>query len=226
MTNPAACSIENLSGTGNVRCAAEVARAAKPPKVSAMTRSPESKPLPCGAERTVPATSAPGVNGGGGLIWYWPRVSSRSGKATPAASTSIRTPSPCSGSATSASSSAPGPLSSVTWRARTREPPVALARVGADERLGHAHRLVAVLALEGELGGDLHAALHVVDRGELGPHPHLAAHRQRRREADEVEAVVHREGEALEGEQPVREHRGERERVVAVRDRPAEGRLL
>ena len=36
----------------------------------------------------------PGTNGSSGLIWYAPRVCSTSGKETPAARTSITTPSP------------------------------------------------------------------------------------------------------------------------------------
>ena len=54
----------------------------------------------------------------------------------------------------------------------------------------------------------------------------LRADRQRRREADLVQAVVEREGEALELEDLVVEARAEREREVAVGDRAAERRLL
>ena len=68
------------------------ATSANPPSiVNAMTRSPALKPEPSGADRTLPATSTPGTNGSGGFIWYSPRVSSRSGKLTPAAATSMTT---------------------------------------------------------------------------------------------------------------------------------------
>ena len=50
---------------------------------------PRSTPSPSGALRTTPATSLPGTNGSGGLIWYSPRVWSTSGNDTPAAWTSI-----------------------------------------------------------------------------------------------------------------------------------------
>ena len=67
----------------------------------------------------MPATSLPGTNGSGGLIWYSPRVCSTSGNDTPAASTSTSTPLPgvsmcdASGSGTSTSRSAEsGPLRS------------------------------------------------------------------------------------------------------------------
>ena len=73
---------------------------------------PRRGPSPPGALRTVPATSLPGTNGSGGLIWYSPRVWSTSGNDTPAACTSISTPLPGvsmwegSGSGTSASARA------------------------------------------------------------------------------------------------------------------------
>ena len=49
----------------------------------AATRSPSLSGEPSGALRTVPATSLPGTNGSGGLIWYSPRVWSTSGNETP-----------------------------------------------------------------------------------------------------------------------------------------------
>ena len=56
---------------------------AKPPVTGkAATRSPAANP-PASA-RTTPATSQPGVNGSSGRSWYYPRVCSTSGKATPA----------------------------------------------------------------------------------------------------------------------------------------------
>ncbi len=75
---------------------------AYPPSiVKADTRWPGVKPDPSGADRTVPATSMPGVNGGSSRSWYSPRNSSRSGKHTPAAPTSTITALLGSGSGTS-----------------------------------------------------------------------------------------------------------------------------
>src|SRR3954454_7477435 len=82
---------------------------------NAATRSPALN-APA-SERTVPATSLPGTNGRSGLSWYWPRDCSTSGKDTPAARTSILTPSPL-GSSMSASCSDSGPPSSTIWIAR------------------------------------------------------------------------------------------------------------
>src|SRR5580693_3314043 len=63
---------------------------------NAETRSPTLKPDAVGAERTTPAASMPGTNGGGNLSWYSPLLSSRSGKQTPAARTSMTTLPPSS----------------------------------------------------------------------------------------------------------------------------------
>ena len=98
-------------------------------------------------------------------------------------------------------------------------------RVDARELLGHADRLQRALALERELHRDLRAAEHVLDADERGAHPHAVADRQRRREADLVQAVVDREREALEGDDLLGEAGVQRERVVAVGDRAAERRL-
>src|SRR5699024_10943589 len=74
-----------------------------------------------GAEITSPATSAPGTNGRSGFIWYSPRVCSTSGKATPAARTSISTwPSPATGVGTSPTVVASGPSRAATCAAFTR----------------------------------------------------------------------------------------------------------
>src|SRR5690349_21541701 len=147
----------------------------------AATRSPARTAAPSGALRTTPATSLPGTNGSGGLIWYSPRVCSSSGKDTPAARTSTTTPRPGvigwlgSGSGSSASASAPsGPLSSVIWTARIgggsyrREVQARDGRhLGAD-LVAHAvervHERVAVLAgLHRHLRGDEHLARAEVD---------------------------------------------------------------
>ena len=84
------------------------------------TRSPGLCALPSGALRTVPATSAPGMNGSSGLSWYSPRLCSTSGNETPATSTSMITTSPsgasgwvASGSGTSTTCSPWGPVSSL-----------------------------------------------------------------------------------------------------------------
>src|SRR5688572_19158410 len=91
----------------------------------AATRSPSLSGEPSGALRTVPATSLPGTNGSGGLIWYSPRVWSTSGNDTPAAWTSTTTPLPgvsgCEGSGSGRSVSDradSGPVRSTICRAR------------------------------------------------------------------------------------------------------------
>src|SRR5687767_7294249 len=91
----------------------------------AATRSPCASREPSGALRTVPATSLPGTNGSGGLIWYSPRVWSTSGNDTPAACTSTTTPLPgvsgCEGSGSGRSVSDradSGPVRSTICRAR------------------------------------------------------------------------------------------------------------
>ena len=62
------------SGSGMTRNAGAATTSAQPPNaVPAATRIPGSKPEPSGALRTTPATSSPGTNGSGGLIWYSPR---------------------------------------------------------------------------------------------------------------------------------------------------------
>ena len=70
-----------------------------PSMLKPVTRCPTLKPESAGAERTTPATSVPGTNGGSSLSWYSPLISSRSGKLTPAAPTSTTTmPSPATSS--------------------------------------------------------------------------------------------------------------------------------
>src|SRR4051794_5503812 len=104
---------------------------ANPPSMgNAATRSPAARPS--ASSRTIPATSLPGTNGSSGLIWYIPRVCSTSGKDTPAARTSILTPSPL-GSSMSASFSDSGPPSSTIWIARIER---RLSLVGGEA--GHA----------------------------------------------------------------------------------------
>src|SRR5215469_17100043 len=126
--NPPAASIESPSGIGTVSAGCATATSAKPPIiVTAITGSPGSN-SPLVDESTVPATSTPGTNGSGGLVWYRPRLMSRSGKLTPADTTSMSTPSPASGSGSSTSRSASGPVSSETcWALTTAlryQPPV------------------------------------------------------------------------------------------------------
>ena len=70
-----------------------VGRDGRPPprRRACRTRRRDRRPdrrRPPGALRTTPATSLPGTNGSGGLIWYSPRVCSSSGNETPAACTS------------------------------------------------------------------------------------------------------------------------------------------
>ena len=85
-------------------------------------------------------------------------------------------------------------------RRRPGRPRRLAGRVDPRERLGDADRLVAALALERHLDGHLRAAGDVLQVLELRVHADAAADRQRRREADAVEPVVDREGEALERE--------------------------
>ena len=92
--SPAPWAKSSASGSAKVRKSGATATSAKPPSMQkAATRSPAATPAPSGALRTTPATSLPGTNGSGGLIWYSPRVCSTSGNETPAACTSTTTPS-------------------------------------------------------------------------------------------------------------------------------------
>ena len=122
---------DTASGSGNTSSGEAATAVANPPSTGiAATRSPAVKPEPSGASRTVPATSLPSRKGRSGFIWYSPRDSSRSGKTTPAASTSMSTwPSPTVGSSTSATSTASGPSSRTTCTART-----ATSRSGRPDR--------------------------------------------------------------------------------------------
>src|SRR6202048_1776044 len=69
-----------------------------------MTRSPGAKPeTPEPTVSTVPANSAPGENGNGGLVWYFPATMRVSRKLRPAAATLATTsPGPGTGSDMSA----------------------------------------------------------------------------------------------------------------------------
>src|SRR4051794_21082409 len=130
MTRLAPWAKSSSSASGKVRKAGATTTSANPPLMQhAATRSPSDRPEPSGALRTTPPMSDPGTNGRSGLYWYSPRVWSTSGKATPAACTSITTPEPgvsgCSagGSGRSATDRAdPGPLSSGIWSAFIRIP--------------------------------------------------------------------------------------------------------
>ena len=66
---------------------------------------------PRGPETTTPAKSTPRVNGGSGLSWYSPLLSSRSGKEMPTLCTSTSTSSACGvGSGTSLTTTSAGPV--------------------------------------------------------------------------------------------------------------------
>ena len=73
---------------------------------------------------------------------------------------------------------------------------------------------------------DLQAAGDLVDRDDLDAAAPLGADRQRRREADLVEAVVDADLDVGDVQQLHPDRRRERQRQVAVRDRAAERRLL
>ena len=62
--------MSSSSGSAKTRKSGATATSAMPPsRLTAATRSPAATPAPSGAERTTPATSAPGMNGVGGFIW-------------------------------------------------------------------------------------------------------------------------------------------------------------
>ena len=123
MGSPAADSRLTSAGKAKTIRGSAATTCAKPPSPgNAATRSPAVTSAPSGAERTTPETSLPGMNGGGGLIWYSPRVSSTSGNVTPAYSTSMTT-CPASGSGTSRTVTEPGPSKDVTCAARMAPEP-------------------------------------------------------------------------------------------------------
>ena len=101
--------------------------------------------------------------------------------------------------------------------AAPRAPPSAIrgsAGVDAHDGLGDADRLLGALALEGDLEDVTWAPPGMSSTSlTFGAHADLRGDRHRRREADLVEPVVEREGEALELEDLVVEARAERERV-------------
>jgi hypothetical protein len=104
--SPAPWATSSSPASGKVRNSGAAATSAKPPSMDiAATRSPGWSRLPSGALRTVPATSAPGMNGRSGLSWYSPRLCKTSGNDTPAASTSITTTRPSAASGCAASGS-------------------------------------------------------------------------------------------------------------------------
>src|SRR4051794_14834156 len=69
------------------------------------------------------------------------------------------------------------------------------AFVDADDGVRDADGLLPALALEGELHDHLGAARDFLELRQLGAHADLAVDGHGGREADLVEAVVHREGE-------------------------------
>ena len=76
---------------------------------------------PSGPETTTPAKSTPRVNGGSGLSWYSPLLSSRSGNEMPTLCTSTSTSPGCGvGSGTSLTTTSAGPVGWTTWTARMR----------------------------------------------------------------------------------------------------------
>src|SRR3954465_11653065 len=141
------------SGVGLMLAAGTATRSAHPPSMaSAVTRCPALNSDSYGADRTTPATSVPGMNGGSSRIWYSPRSSSRSGKLTPVAPTSTTTEAcspPPTASSTSVYTSPAGPDSSRATSAFMRR------RSAEAERGPLRRRKVGDLA---PLGG------HIVDR--------------------------------------------------------------
>src|SRR3954452_17370825 len=99
------------SGTGMAEPALTATFSASPPKpVDASTRSPMLTPVtPSPSALTVPATSAPGEKGSGGLNWYMFWIIRTSGKLTAQACTSTTTcPAAGVGSSTSSNTSDSG----------------------------------------------------------------------------------------------------------------------
>ena len=87
--------------------------------VVAVTRSPiDQSVTPSPIAVISPATSVPGVNGGGILIWYLPCTSSASTKFTPAARTATTTfpARGCGASTSSTTTLSGGPISRHTTR--------------------------------------------------------------------------------------------------------------
>src|SRR5262245_54459713 len=120
--------------TSHTTCSAK-----QPTPGIASTRSPTARPSTAApVSSTVPAASWPGTNGGSWRCWYWPRITSVSGKFTAAASTPMRTcPGPQSGAGTSSTRRTSSPPSSGQTSARIRAPPTPWAcrdRQGPIER--------------------------------------------------------------------------------------------
>src|SRR3954447_6805160 len=90
---------------------------------------------------------------------------------------------------------------------------------------GHAGRLGRALDLEGDRLPELYPARDVADLVDDGPGPEPAAHGHRRGEAHLLRAVVDAHREAGVPGQLRQEPRDERQRQVAVCDRPAEQAL-
>jgi hypothetical protein len=78
--NPAARALSRRSGTRTSDVARTPIRSANPPSPTiAITRSPGAQPsTPSPTAVMRPATSLPGTNGTGGLIWYRPWTKSAS----------------------------------------------------------------------------------------------------------------------------------------------------
>src|SRR4051794_18362167 len=118
--------VSKLSGSLTIALASTITWPAKAPSpVMAITRSPGRMPsTPSPTVLTRPATSPPGVNGGGILIWYVPCTNRPSTKLTPAASTSITTRpgSATNGSTSWISSFSGGPHSVQTTVLTAQEP--------------------------------------------------------------------------------------------------------
>jgi hypothetical protein len=80
--------------------------------------------------------------------------------------------------------------------------------VVSEDRFGDADGFVGGTAFDGRCDHDLDAAADVLGRDYLGPEPDLRSHGDRGGEPDLVQAVVHRQGGALNFEN-LREHDAE-----------------
>src|SRR5512139_1075602 len=111
MARAAACGKPTSAGREKAFPASDSASSAKPPQpAKATTRSPGASPRTSAPTSfTTPANSLPGEKGSSGLSWYFPWMTSVSGKFTPAARTDTSTcRGPGRGDGTSSSASPSG----------------------------------------------------------------------------------------------------------------------
>src|SRR5947209_18084579 len=138
-------------------------------------------------------------------------------------------PGPGSGTSTSASSKSPG-LGSPCGRAASwisREATgIGASAVDADQGLGHAAGLLSALDLDRDPALDLEATGNFGDLEDLAAAAELSSDGQRCRKANLVQPVVDPHLGVGDVHELAHDRRQQRQREVAVRDRPAERSLL